>query len=288
MTEALTLPEQVQRACEESKAVIVVIGAGVAGLEAALALARHGIESLLVERSARAGGRAATYSCKALEEECQACGACLAGQKLAEVLECPLVRLRLHTEVQSAERAEGGFRVRLRQGDSQEEVLAQGVIVTVGFTPVFPARRGEFGYGHLAGVITALEAEAILQDTPEAFAPGAQVAFVQCAGSRDPAAGIPYCSRACCLYVPKLARLLAAVSGAQADVYFMDRQSYPPVYRDGNQGLRYLRGMPSRVFPLADGRLEIRCAGPGGDQPRPRAYDWVVLCPAMTPAAGGA
>jgi heterodisulfide reductase subunit A len=34
-----------------------------------------------------------------------------------------------------------------------------------------------------------------------------EVVFVQCAGSRDPEHGVPYCSKVCCMYVAKQATL---------------------------------------------------------------------------------
>ncbi len=55
---------------------VAVLGAGPAGLAAALELADSGVPTLLLERDLRVGGRAAEYTCKA-GSECARCNVCL-------------------------------------------------------------------------------------------------------------------------------------------------------------------------------------------------------------------
>ena len=59
----------------------VILGGGIAGISAALELARLGQEVALVEKTPFFGGRAANFCCKATDA-CQKCGACLVDDRL--------------------------------------------------------------------------------------------------------------------------------------------------------------------------------------------------------------
>jgi heterodisulfide reductase subunit A len=64
---------------------VAVIGAGVAGLTAAEALARWGVKVSLFEKTPFLGGHAVQLNCKAADA-CVKCGACLAEEKLRQVV----------------------------------------------------------------------------------------------------------------------------------------------------------------------------------------------------------
>ncbi len=65
---------------------VLVIGGGVAGLSAALELARLGLGAQIVEKKNFAGGHAIRFSCKATDK-CVKCGACIVEEKLKYVME---------------------------------------------------------------------------------------------------------------------------------------------------------------------------------------------------------
>ena len=82
-----------------------------------------------------------------------------------------------------------------------------------------------------------------------------EVVFIQCTGSRDPDRYMPYCSRVCCMYTGKHARLYKhKVHDGQAYIFYMDIRStgkgYEEFIQQGmeEEGILYLRGRVSRIF----------------------------------------
>ena len=61
---------------------VLIIGGGVAGLSAAVELAKFDIHVDLVEKSDFLGGHAIGYTCKAIQSTCVKCGACMVEEKL--------------------------------------------------------------------------------------------------------------------------------------------------------------------------------------------------------------
>jgi len=93
---------------------VLVIGAGVAGISAALHLADQGRAVTVVERDDFVGGHAVRLGCKAVED-CQRCNACLLPDRLERFLTHPGINLLARGQVQSLGREGGGFRARIRQ-----------------------------------------------------------------------------------------------------------------------------------------------------------------------------
>ncbi|MCP4691438.1 MAG: CoB--CoM heterodisulfide reductase iron-sulfur subunit A family protein [Desulfobacterales bacterium] len=70
---------------------VLVIGGGVAGLSAALELARLNVGVEIIESAPFLGGNAIRFTCKATDR-CVRCGACMVEEKLKGVVECPDIR----------------------------------------------------------------------------------------------------------------------------------------------------------------------------------------------------
>ncbi len=265
-------------------AEVLVIGGGVAGLEAALTLAEYGIECVIVEKEPRLGGKASLLNCKAVDGVCQVCGACLAGRRIERVQQQELVEVLVSARVVGVTDMGSRFEVDIETQEGNTSISVRGIIVAIGIDTFPSTLRPEFGYSRLPGVITALELEGILGETPEILGENPRLAFIQCFGSRENGIGVAYCSRVCCLYVPKLAgKVRAEVPGSRIDFFLMDRQRYEALYRAKNSPASEIRAMPSKVY-LAPGReLEVAYDDPETRKPESRRYDWVVLCPALVP-----
>jgi heterodisulfide reductase subunit A2 len=194
----------------------LVVGAGVAGLRAALDLARWGMAVVVVERSGEAGGNvlrlASTYPTGEP-------GAALIERLLAKLADQPLVDLRLNTEVVGVSGFVGDFHVTLRErvpgtegeGATREEEVG-AIVLATGFRDYEPA-RGEYGFGG-PRVCTLAAFQAHLHDAQSASdlasvlglgGPLRSVAFLHCVGSRqvqgldEPNGQLnTYCSRVCC------------------------------------------------------------------------------------------
>ena len=88
--------------------------------------------------------------------------------------------------------------------------------MAMGFDLIPQERFGEYGYGEVPDVIDGLAFERLNSasgpTTGEIRRPSdgkipKEVVFIQCTGSRDPERYMPYCSRVCCMYTAKHARL---------------------------------------------------------------------------------
>lgn len=271
----------------EQMAKVLIIGGGAAGLESALRLADKGHEIVLLEKNDALGGKAAIYCCKA-SEECRRCGACLVSERVYQVKKHDLIQTVLSSRIVSIEESGGVFRVRAEHPGGQEEYEVAGMIAAMGFDTIDPRVRGEFGYGRYKPVITARDLEKMLSETGDwekCLGSLPRIAFIQCFGSREASRGVPYCSRVCCLYTEKLAHILMdRISGAAVDVFYMDRQKYDPVYGAGiDGGIRYVRGMPSRVEYGPGESAALLYEDVKLSAVKKEYYDWIVLCHAVIP-----
>ena len=90
----------------------LVIGGGIAGIQAALDVANAGIEVVLVEKTPSIGGRMAQFDKTFPTLDC---AACILTPKMVEVASNPRVKLLTWTEVEKVEGFVGSFEVTLRR-----------------------------------------------------------------------------------------------------------------------------------------------------------------------------
>lgn len=117
------------------------------------------------------------------------------------------------------------------------------------------------------------------------------VVFVQCAGSRDPEHGVPYCSKVCCMYTAKHALLYKhAVPEGQAYVFYIDIRAAGKGYEEfvqrvmSEEKILYLRGKVSKIFKSGDKLVVWGADTLSGRQVEIEA-DLVVLAMATLPSA---
>jgi heterodisulfide reductase subunit A len=87
-----------------------------------------------------------------------------------------------------------------------------------------------------------------------------EVVFIQCAGSRNPEHGLPYCSKICCMYTAKHAILYKhRVHDGQVYVFYIDIRAGGKGYEEfvtramEEDNTVYIRGRVSKVFPRDGG-----------------------------------
>ncbi len=147
------------------------------------------------------------------------------------------------------------------------------IVVATGFDVEPGELYGEYGYGQYDNVITGIQYERMVNVSgptagevlrPSDHKPPQTVVFVQCAGSRDPAKGVPYCSKVCCMYTAKQVLLLKE-KHPETDVYvfYIDIRAGGKNYEEFVQrvqeefGAKYIRGRPSAIFPQG-GKVLVR------------------------------
>jgi len=278
----------------------VVIGGGIAGMQVALDVAGAGYPVVLVERQATLGGRMAQLSGTFLNLT----GASERLQEMTSaVAHHPKIQVLTSSEVTGCSGYVGNFQVNIRTAPPEAEeptpfsLDAGAIVVATGWDAYDPMRLPEYGGGLLADVISTLDFERMLARGGEVRRPSdgvvpRQVVFVQCAGSRDPEHGVPYCSKVCCMVVAKQAiQYRQLVPEGQAYVFYIDIRSAGKGYEEYVQramedfGALYLRG---KVSEVSQDKGKIRVSG--SDTLSGLAVDivadLVVLATPMVPAKG--
>jgi len=90
----------------------LVIGAGIAGMQAALDIADAGFKVYLVEREPSIGGRMSQLDKTFPTLDCSAC---IMTPKMVDVARHPNIELLTYSEVEAVESETGRFRVRIRK-----------------------------------------------------------------------------------------------------------------------------------------------------------------------------
>ncbi len=197
----------------------LVIGGGIAGIEAATDLAAQGFPVTLVEKTDRLGGRLAEPHLKYLYPNMRPATEVLE-EKLRR-LEKSGARVLLNTEVENVTGFVGNFEATL--AGATREVLPVGAII-LAFGAELHDPQGEFGYGKLPNVVTSAELErAFFEHDKKLKIAGRQptkAAFILCVGSREPE-GFTGCSRYCCPTAIKQAMQLCA-QGIDTTVFYRD------------------------------------------------------------------
>jgi len=176
------------------------------------------------------------------------------------------------------------------------------VVIATGFnvlnTDFFP----EYGYGKYPDVINGLQFERLASASgptlgeirrPSDGKIPQKIVFIACSGSRDPAKGLPYCSKICCMYTAKHAMLYQhKVHEGESYVFYMDIRAGGKNYEEfvrraiEDDGVNYIRGRVARVYEK-DGKLIVKGADTllGSKQVEIEA-DMVVLATAGVASPG--
>lgn len=268
----------------------LVIGGGVAGMEAALDIANAGFPVILVEREDRLGGKMARLSGTYLNFEA-APG--LLEERIRQVLEHPNIDVLLSAQVTQTEGYVGNFTVEVQQPDGLKRYEVGAVVVATGWDPYPMERLPEYGGGAIPDVVDGLTFEEMLRTGLRRPSDGRvpqEVVFVQCAGSRDPEHGVSYCSKVCCMYVARQAMMFKErVPEGQAYVFYIDIRSGGKGYDEFVQrameeyDVLYLRGKVSKIFRRGD-KVVVWGADTLVGRPVEVEADLVVLATAMLPS----
>jgi CoB--CoM heterodisulfide reductase subunit A len=114
----------VKEAIKTNKSVLV-IGGGIAGIQASIDLANMGVQVYLVEKSPSIGGRMAQLDKTFPTNDC---AMCILAPKMIEASSHPNIKLLTYSEVERLEGKPGNFKVRIRKRQGiLMRLSAQGV-----------------------------------------------------------------------------------------------------------------------------------------------------------------
>ena len=242
-----------------------MVGGGVAGMEAALDLAKMGLDVDLVEKKPGLGGMLAdlnrVYPSMQPARE-------IVSRIASQLLNRSNVRIHLETEVVSVVGVPGDFSVELqsKKGTEKEKrsnLNVDGIILATGLEPIDASIMPEFGYGRWKDVVTSLEFEGMLGNAERTGEPlcrpsdgrvARSIAFVQCVGSRVEKRGVPYCSSVCCMGAIKNSILVKERSPeTELWVLYIDIRAqgkgHEDLYKRARQlGVKFIRGQPSMIM----------------------------------------
>jgi len=253
----------------------LIIGGGIAGLQASLDLANHGFRVHLIEKEAQLGGTVKRLSrlFPTLHD---------AEKTLKPVIEKITansnVKVFTQAEVHEVHGTIGDFKAEIKRlagshtRESSDDIRADVIIVATGFRQYDAHKLGQYMYGQYRNVITGLEYEEMCKPNghtqgrilrPDNGQKPSSVAFILCAGSRDEK-HLRYCCNLGCLNAIKHAHLLRGQYGKEVDAYvcYIDVRA---VTKAGEQfyntvraeEVEFIHGQPSEVRQAADGTLTL-------------------------------
>ncbi|MGL5515153.1 MAG: FAD-dependent oxidoreductase, partial [Sporomusa sp.] len=296
---------------------VLVIGGGIAGLQAALELAGAGYPVHLITDEANLGGKLIDSSEQNGQAACvwgdqvnisalylggnlHASGTVL-GSLIIRACNNPLVHVYTSSKLVELQGDVVQFQATISDvlASKRTQNLDVGaVILAAGFSMYDVSQKGEYGYGYYKNVMTSLEFEHLLSVSryqsdcirrPSDGKCAEKIAFIQCVGSRDVVSNGEYCSAICCMFTAKEA-ILAKEFSPKTDVtvFYLDLRACGKNFdtflaRAQELGANYVRTMVSEVKedPVTE-NLSINYAA--ASKPVKEEFDLVVLAAGIRPS----
>jgi heterodisulfide reductase subunit A len=268
---------------------VVIIGGGVAGLEAASSLAAFGLEVHLIEKEAQLGGHVSQWdrlfpSRRSARE--------ITGYLTERLSEN--VTVYTGTEVQKIEKSGKSWDILL---NNSQTLLADALLLATGFDLFEARKKEEYGYGIYDNVITSADLEKkFARDGEIRNTQGKvpeRVGFVHCVGSRDEKVGNLYCSRVCCVTAVKQAvEVSEMIPGCEVFCFYMDLRmfglDFEALYKESQEkwGVHFIRGRLSEAFENQDGSVLVKVEDTLAGRPLKMKVDLLVLMSGMVTSSG--
>ncbi len=228
----------------------LVVGGGVAGMEAALGVAQQGCDVHLVEKDSRLGGNARHLLATWQGDDLQA----YLKDLIEKIQRHPHIQVHLNTQVTATHGSLGNITTRLTDESGRELDIAHGVTILA--TGAREYKPTEFLYGKHPNVMTHLDLDAALRRGDERLQKAGCAVFIQCVGSRNEER--PYCSKTCCTHSLKGALALKAANPRmKVFILYRDIRAYgfrEALYQEARaQGVIFVRYDPDNAPSAAIG-----------------------------------
>ena len=261
----------------------LVVGGGIAGMTAALALASQGFPVHLVEESEQLGGTIRQIHHTLDGNDVQA----LLADTIQQVTSHPRISVYLRSRVSRIGGHIGEFTSAITSEKATAEVHHGAVVVATGATELKPTT---YGYGQSDRVLTQLELSDRLGLGTIDLPRQATVAMIQCVEQRT--AERPYCSRVCCTNAVKNAlELKTRYPDCRIVVLYRDMRTYgfrEAAYREAREkGVLFIRYEPEQAPELQLGaKLRLKVREPSLGRDLVLEPDLLVLAAPAVPRAG--
>jgi len=187
---------------EKLSSDILIVGAGITGLTAAIEGAKAGYNIILVEKEQNPGGWSnRLYKQLPTRMPYTNYEEPAINNKLDEIKRFNNIKIYLSTRITEISGQPGNFNAEVTNGKEKKHLVVASIIAALGWKPYDASKLSEFGYGKFKNIITNVEFEEMAksgviikpsdQKVPES------ILFIQCAGSRNKE-HLPYCSSYCC------------------------------------------------------------------------------------------
>jgi len=270
---------------EVSKKSIVIIGAGIAGLEAAAHLSELGYFVNIIEKESVSGGHVKQWfkTFPYFDDS----------EKIISYTSRNLDTISLFTEtrITMVQTGESGFKI---YTDKNRQLHADAVLIASGFQLFDAHRKEEYGYGIFKNVITNQDLEEILRNGfhPSVNSEKLRFGFIHCVGSRDSKTGNLYCSKVCCATAVKQAiEVRSFIPDSEVFCFYMDLRMFGKNYEELFQsaqekyGIHFIRARLSEVNETFDNKLIIKVEDTLTSRPMKLTLDYIVLMSGMEAGA---
>ena len=248
---------------KKPKGTVLVMGGGIAGIQAALNLADTGYGVHLVEREASLGGMMPK-----LHRIYPLCTCCKLDPRIASCEQNPNINVMLNSQVSEISGEAGNFSVSIKT-KSKKKIIETGAIILAAGTEVFdPSHYESYAYSNLPNVITSVEYEQLQKPVgpekgvikrPSDGSIPKKIAWLQCVGSRDiNQCDAPYCSSVCCMYALKEAvNTKDFDEEIETEIFYMDMRTHGKGFEDYlnhavSRGVSLIRSRVHTVVSAAD------------------------------------
>jgi len=269
---------------------VIVAGSGVAGMEAAGALAELGFRVSLIEKEQKPGGHLLRWHVlfpdhRPADEVRHYLMKRIANESITLVTGAEVQKIRHH-----------GKEVVITLTDGTT-FNADAAIIATGFDLFDARRKEEYGYGIYENVITSAELEDMFTTGQITTADGmipSRVGLIHCVGSRDEKVNNHYCSKVCCVTAVKQAIEIRKVyPGTEVFCFYMDMRMYGPyyeeLYRESQEvyNVNFIRGKVSEASVNVNNRLVIKVEDTLAGRPLKMELDILVLMIGMEMSGSG-
>lgn len=264
------------------KDIVVIIGGGIAGLEAASQLLKLGYSPIIVEKSDHLGGHVARWN-RLFPDMTPAqdlVSDLLASSKDANIF--------LNTEISFINRLKDSYNIMLSNGIS---IITKYILYTTGFRLFEAQKKEEYGYGIYNQVLTNADLEHWFntgKDERLSSKGIKSIGFVHCVGSRDEKARNSQCSKVCCITAIKQAiEMKEKFPEAEIYCFYMDLRLFGKKFEDfyikaqRDHGIHFIRGRVSEVSENINGQVIVKAEDTLAGKPLKVTLDLLVLMSGM-------